>query len=153
MTLEDRLLGQVEADTNGGCWLWRGALNRPGWTGYGVTWEKRRPLLAHRAAWLAWRGPIPPGRWVLHRCDVRQCVNPDHLFLGTRADNQADMVAKGRHLYGERNTEAKLTEASVKAIKAGLRAGCRYNDLAALHGVAMSTISMISSGRRWAHVQ
>jgi hypothetical protein len=80
--------------TESGCWIWIGHDN-PG--GYGAVRVGRKMLKAHRVAWMVHRGPIPKGMCVLHKCDVRPCINPDHLFLGTYADNSRDMIAKGRH--------------------------------------------------------
>jgi DNA-binding CsgD family transcriptional regulator len=76
-----------------GCWLWEKALSN---TGYGSIRIAEGLFNAHRAAYLAFRGAVPAGQWVLHRCDVRACVNPDHLFLGSRRDNIQDAKIKGR---------------------------------------------------------
>lgn len=85
--------------TESGCWIWTGAIQGKG---YGYTRFEFRAYKAHRLSWLAHRGAIPAGQLVLHRCDVRSCVNPDHLFLGTHADNMRDMRAKGRTYKGPR---------------------------------------------------
>lgn len=78
------------------CWLWKGVKNRGG---YGQMCDRRGPRLivpVHRVAWTLARGPIPPGLMVLHHCDVRHCVNPDHLYLGTARDNVHDAINRGR---------------------------------------------------------
>ena len=80
-------------EPNSGCRLWLAFLNA---TGYGQIRYKKRAYQAHRLAWIAKHGPIPEGLQVLHKCDVRSCINPDHLWLGTQADNIHDMIAKGR---------------------------------------------------------
>lgn len=75
------------------CIEWTGAINSGG---YGNLWYEGKYWKAHRLAWAQANGPIPPGMFVLHRCDNPPCVNLEHLFLGTAADNTADMLAKGR---------------------------------------------------------
>lgn len=89
----DRLHSKVEIDASG-CWVWQGATTS---TGYGVFWLDGKQERAHRAAWLLHRGSIPEGRHVLHTCDVRACVNPDHLYLGDDLDNARDRDQRRRN--------------------------------------------------------
>lgn len=106
-----------------GCWLWSGAVQRD--TGYGrFGMNSARVEYAHRAAWLLFRGPIPEGLCVCHRCDVRICVNPEHLFLGTAKDNMRDASTKGRiripresFASDERHQVARLSNAQVREIR------------------------------------
>lgn len=135
-----------------GCWLWTGGTNP---AGYGTLSVAGRQVLAHRAAYESWVGPIPMGLCVLHTCDVRNCIRPDHLFLGTKADNNLDMLAKGRLRFkrhkGENNGCAKLTSEAVLAVReAGLSKSQRA--WAAELGVSQATIHNILTGKAWVHL-
>lgn len=130
-----------------GCWEWSGA--RTG-KGYGAIKLGGRMVPAHRVSWKLAFGPIPDGLLVLHRCDNRPCVRPDHLFLGTHADNMADMVAKDRQGAGERNHEAKLTWASVRQIRERYSAtDLSCSELARALGVSKYAVQQIVKGRTW----
>jgi hypothetical protein len=98
-------------------------------------------------------GPIPAGKWVLHRCDNPLCVRPDHLFLGDHEVNTMDMVRKGRHrppsFPGEKNGSAKLTEADVLDIRARVLRGETQQAVADRHGISRGQIYNIMSGRSW----
>lgn len=93
----DRFVASYRVDESG-CWLWRATGGRR----YGSLFVDGRREQAHRVSWLLHRGKIPDGLHVLHKCDTPLCVNPDHLFLGTHADNMADMKAKGRARSGHK---------------------------------------------------
>ncbi len=95
-----RLNGHLPERPEHGCWIFHGAITD---VGYGRLWVNKVRWLAHRFAWTIANGPIPDGKWVLHRCDVRACVRPDHLFLGDHDDNMADMARKGRAANGDRH--------------------------------------------------
>lgn len=118
--------------------------------GYGqMAIGKDTPLTAHRLAWMYLRGHIPNGLHVLHHCDNPPCCNPDHLFLGTDADNNTDMRKKGRQAKnrlfyrGERHANAKLTNAQADAIR---KSGEPYDKLAAKYRVSRGTIENIKRG-------
>jgi hypothetical protein len=107
---------------------------------------------AHCQAWLLFRGEIPLGLFVLHKCDRPNCVNPDHLFLGTHTDNMRDAIRKGRVLVGDHNPmrhRSKLTMAVAAEIRARRAAGERGKDLAAEYGIATQTVCEIYKGRQW----
>jgi len=88
-----------KVDKTSDCWLWKAAKDKDG---YGKFKMNRKDYQAHRASWEISIAPINPGMCVLHRCDVPSCVNPDHLFLGTRLENNQDRDAKGRNGYSKR---------------------------------------------------
>lgn len=137
---------------NDKCWLWNGTINN---NGYGMIYFQKRIGLAHRASWEIHRGPIPNGMYVLHRCDVRNCVNPGHLFLGTCTDNARDMHAKGRGRppKGSSHSSAKLSEEAVKEIRALASLGAHtFSEIGHMYDVHESTISNVISGKSWKHV-
>lgn len=141
-------------EPNSGCWLWIGCINR---LGYGQTVYLNGITKAHRLSWFLHRGPIPSGMMVLHKCDNRQCVNPDHLFLGTQTDNMRDMAAKGRGKAcprpGASNPMARLSEAAAALALARYRAGgVSQHALAADFGVAVMTINRLVRGQTWKHL-
>jgi hypothetical protein len=117
------------------CIEWGGKRDRDG---YG----RRGARLAHRLTWEEVNGPIPHGLCICHRCDNPPCVNPDHLFLGTHADNRRDSVAKGREWR-------KVPVSEHARILERLRAGERQGDIAASHGVNRNQIRRITSAYGW----
>lgn len=150
---EEKFWAGVEADPNTGCWLWSG---RSFPNGYGSFYlGNYRSVLAHRFAFSLSKGAIPQGLCVCHKCDVRACVNPAHLFLGTKKENTADMMAKGRHgqgfTRGEDSPSAKITESDVRGIRA-LRGQERQIETAARYGVSQVMVSKIQRRTSWAHV-
>lgn len=143
---QERIEKYIERVPFSGCWLWLGCLNRKG---YGRLNNREQGSLAHRYSYMVFVGPIPSGLCVLHRCDVPACVNPTHLFVGTKSENNADMGAKRRSTWGARNPRAKLTDEAVRLIRADER---RNHQIAGDFDVDASTVSLIKSGKRWAHV-
>ena len=136
------------------CWLWQGGKRH---AGYGHYRLQGKSLNAHRHAWELTNGTIPEGLEVCHRCDVRSCVNPRHLFLGTHQENNADKVAKRRHVHGERNWSAKLTENDVRQIKRDFwRKGYKWTnsqELAKRYGIGSGAILAIMRGEAWSHIK
>ena len=135
--------------THNGCVEWQGSRYKSrGKLSYGQMWYEGKNTKAHRVAWIENKGPIPKGLNVLHSCDNRICVNPDHLFLGTHTDNMRDMIKKGRKalFYGEDNGKSKLTEEQVLAI----RKDNRTNDaIARDYNIASPTVSTIRTRKKW----
>lgn len=140
------------------CWEWPNGVF-PG-QGYGqFAWESNKPIGAHRVAYMLAFGAIPEGMFVCHKCDNRKCVNPEHLFLGSCADNVHDMVSKGRHKMGKRKipkgdehhsrrTPEKMNRVlSVEQIKEILSSTGSHRDIAKKFGdVSHSTIGRIKRG-------
>jgi hypothetical protein len=115
-SVAERFLDSYKPGAPKACWPWTGTLHH---RGYGVIGDNRnRQYLAHRLAYERVHGAIPEGLYVCHHCDNPPCVNPDHLFLGTDADNQSDKANKGRSTQGIKSPNAKLTDADVLAIRA-----------------------------------
>ena len=143
-----------------GCWLWMGRIDK---RGYGD---------GHRLSYLAFRGPIPEGMCVCHTCDTPSCVNPDHLFLGTRTDNSKDRDRKGRQAKGERHgmygrtgkngpmhgrtgescPTSKLKEEQIRKIFYLYRKGYDSKSIASNFKVSRRQISYILQGRYWKYL-
>lgn len=136
----------------GDCAIWTGTIKG---NGYGRIRMAGRYYATHRLSYELHKGPIPAGLLVMHTCDVRACCNPDHLALGTHADNMADMRLKGRAAKGPTNRRTRLSEEQVQAIRRLYRPKCCDYGNAALarrYGVSPATISYVVHGRHWAHV-
>ena len=134
------------------CWNWQ----RLHETGYGKLRVAGKLLFAHRLSWEMFRGPIPLGMWIMHKCDNRACVNPDHLQVGTPLDNVRDMVAKGRQRWipkpGSANGYAKLSEEKVIRIRAMRAAGMTQQSIADEMNISRGNISMITARKVWKHI-
>lgn len=145
----------VKVEKTDGCWLWTAYRNPQG---YGmVNTRTRIPVLAHRASFFIATGIDPGDQCVCHKCDNPPCVNPDHLFLGSLADNNADMLAKGRasggSFPGEMAPWSKLTEDDVRIIRSEYAFHGGGRKAAKRFGVTTSTISCIQRGKTWTHIQ
>ncbi len=139
------------------CWLWTGATHRGGYGAFNVNGKARS---AHRVAYELAHGPIPDGHEVCHTCDTPACVNPNHLFAGTKSVNMLDMVAKDRHpkhkanhVFGETHPQSKLNSDAVRGIrKAYDEGGVTLQQLAEHYRVGMVTVYDVVHRKTWQHV-
>lgn len=168
LTIDD-LFNRTIPEPNCGCWIWLYGLTSEG---YGTVRFRGRSRRAHRVSWVLHRGPIPNGAFVCHHCDNPICINPDHLFIGTAADNNKDRRRKGRDFAlknptaasvmmkanaitnpnpprGEKNGRAKLTRRVIRSIKRMAANGKFQAEIAARYQVSQSCISLIVTGKRW----
>ena len=145
----DAFMGMTMPIPECGCWVWTG--NLVGSLGYGGLRVGNKTPRAHRVSWELFRGPIPAGMHVLHKCDVPSCVNPDHLFLGTHLENMRDKERKGRgnQPTGVRNAKTTLSPDAILDIRLSTARPCY---LARLYGVSWTTIQNIRLRRTWRHV-
>ena len=140
-TMEERFWSKVIKRDKETCWTWTGSQDP---RGYGHFWTGINMTNAHRASWLIHYGPIVKNVFVLHRCDNPNCVNPDHLFLGTQQDNMTDMAEKGRRVNGN----AKLTRTQAELIRQ-LRGKIKHRELANLFSISIPTIEKIVGNKIW----
>lgn len=165
--LEKRLKCQaLDVDEETGCWLWTGSISNGG---YGVTKWKGRTKSVHRIVHRIWNGDIPEGYVIKHSCDVRHCINPAHLSMGTQRENLEEMWARGRAnpatgerngrhtkpectARGERKGNNKLVEADVLAIRASVSEGMSHREVASKYDVGHTIIGKIARGEDWPHV-
>jgi len=150
LTLEQvaRFWSLVQCQDPDDCWYWIGGLFGGG---YGLYMDRG----AHRVSWEIENGPIPEGKWILHKCDVRGCVNPAHLYAGTPKENAEDMVRRGRWrnggLRGETHPNAKITADQVREIRS-LHGTMPTKEIAARYGITASQVSNIHARRAWKHI-
>ena len=132
-----------------GCWIWTGSLSG---SGYGRIQFHGRLTDAHRAAWILAKGSIPAGMFVCHSCDVKTCINPAHLFLGSPLDNMRDMIAKGRDRYGRQKQATQLRMLTDEEARAVIASALSFAQLAKQFGVSRSTIQHIKQRRTYRHL-
>lgn len=147
-----RFWAKVDRRDPRSCWLWTAAVMPSGYGQFGI--RAGTVMSAHRMSWTLSRGPIPNGLHVLHRCDVRACVNPDHLWLGTNSENVADMISKGRQCYirsrnGEKNGNAKLNSERVREIRTSTASAA---DISVRFGISRSQVMRVRQLKAWAHI-
>lgn len=140
------MLTRIVLNPETGCWLWERARTP---FGHGIIRLFGKNIVASRLSYEAFIGQIPKGMYVLHKCDIPACVRPEHLFLGTKADNSADMVSKGRAHRGEDRPESVLTSDLVRQIfiASGSQASIAQN-----FGVCQTTVSVIKRRVQWKHI-
>jgi hypothetical protein len=146
-----------------GCWTWTASKSA---RGYGYSHKDGRTIKAHRASWELHFGPVPPGMFVCHQCDVPSCVRPDHLFIGTTQDNTADKVSKGRQArggaiseavknraLGEKHPRASIAKEKVLEIRRLWGSGHRnQSEIARSTGTTPNVVYGIVRGVSWKHV-
>lgn len=146
----ERLWGKVvKTDA---CWIWSGAKNNKGYGQIQLGGRGVGIALTHRVVFELENGPVPVGMCVMHTCDQPACVRPDHLVLGTVAENNADMRRKNRGIAGERHPKHRLTAADIACIRTSARAGVSARELASDFAVKANTINGIVAGRSWKSV-
>lgn len=170
MTLEfNESLFWAKVEKSDGCWLWHGAIGERGYGAFRIR-KPRKTMRAHRIAYFLKHGELPA--LLMHSCDVRRCVNPEHILNGSPALNTADMMSKGRHRVGkglcgdlnparlhpellprgEKHGRATITEANVLLLLADRVLGASLGTLAERYNVRRDTVWRIISGKSWLHL-
>lgn len=146
--IEDRIYFNINNRNPNECWLWTASLHS---NGYGQAMIGKHRTGAHRLSWIIHNGPIKKGLQVCHRCDIRRCVNPSHLFLGSFTQNMKDMVEKGRSGKGEKNSQAKITAEEVIKIRE-MAKNNTHSKIASIFSLSRQSIGEIINRVTWNHV-
>jgi hypothetical protein len=150
-TIQERFESQFIPEPNSGCWLWTEKLDRDGYgrfcCGDGKT------VSAHRFSWQSNFGDLNPDMNVCHTCDVPCCVNPEHLFLGSHIENQADKFRKGRAARGEKIGISKFVGSQIIEMRELRKSGLTFNDLGIKFDCAPSTAHRICTNQGWKHIK
>ena len=150
LSLKEKILLKSKLNPNNGCLEWTGSIDKS--TGYGYVIFESEKIGSHRAAFEVFKEQSIEGKQVLHKCDNRKCVNPDHLFLGTIQDNMKDKVSKGRQTRGSTFKTAKVNEKQVLVFRSLKKSGFFNKELASLFQISVRHMARITSGDRWKHV-
>ena len=145
--LSEKIERNITRIPESGCWIWMSTIED---SGYGRVCSGKKPFYAHRASYEQKYGKIPNGMMALHHCDIKSCVNPDHIFIGTQKDNMLDKVLKNRQAKGINHGNAKLTEDQVREIKSSSETSIK---LAAKFNYSASMIREIKNGNLWKHLE
>jgi len=152
LPLDVRLERNCIPEPNTGCWLWTGVVSPNGYGTTNVGGRHGNTRGAHQAAWQAWRGEIPAGKFVCHHCDVKICINPEHLYLGTPKENYADAIARDRIARGANRNNARFSDDEVQEIRGAAGFGVGYNALGRHYGVDHAHIRKLVRREIWTHV-
>ena len=147
--MEARFLSKVDKNGDNGCWLWTA---NSIYSGYGMFKIGQQNQLAHRVSYELYVCKIPEGLCVLHSCDNRACVNPEHLSVGTHEQNMKERNERGRQAKGKDSGRAKLTEQDVREIRILGVFGFSFTELGRMYGVHHGPISSILRNKHWTHV-
>ena len=142
--MPDPLKIRLEAKTvkTNKCWLWEGVIDK---YGYGRIMKEGKRVGTHRAAWMVYKGEIPDGLQVLHSCDVRNCVNPKHLFLGTHAENHLDKCDKDKVAWGDQHWNCKISDHDVQVL---IESTLSSSMLARIFNISKGHVNYLKKGYR-----
>lgn len=153
--VHQRFLKRIEKDPNTKCWNWVAGTCGSGGP-YGLMRFQNKTWKSHRYAFQHYKGPIPKGLIVRHKCDNTRCCNPRHLLVGTQKDNSADMIrrkrARYRPLIGVDNPRTKVTPEQVLRVMELSKAGVQQGNIATMTGTTRTNVGAIIQGRTWSHL-
>mgnify|MGYP001561025647 CR=1 FL=1 len=149
-SIEERLKNKSKYNPENACIEWISTMFN---NGYGQITINRVKKSAHVASWEFHNKKSANGYFIMHKCDNKKCINPEHLMLGTNSLNQKDKILKNRQAKGTDFPSAKLNDDKVREIHKLLNSGMKQTEIAKIYNIDQSIISEIKSGKRWKHVE